>query len=259
MIESINQMHQVWSDYTSEDRRPTHLPQIDFEEIVSAVFAVGPLYYYILDFYDLGVSQFSTWFEDAHGKKKEDFHNINDILALIHPEDIDFVIKAEAKASDYIFNVLGAEKITEYKVSYNFRFLTASGNYEYFNHQSLILNVDENGNFSKSINIHTNINHLVQENSFKFSMIGLNGNPSFLNLDVYSDEEEVKALDAVNFSNREIEIIRMITDGKTTTEIANQLAISPETVKSHRKNILRKSGCESSSVLAARAISEGWI
>lgn len=259
MIENINQMHQVWSEYTSEDRRPTQLPQIDFEEIVSAVFAVGPLYYYILDFFDMGVSKFSNWFEEAHGKNLQSIKNINDILSLIHPEDIDFVIKAEAKASDYIFSVLGADKITEYKVSYNFRFLTASGNYEYFNHQSLILTVDENGNFSKSINIHTNINHLVQENSYKFSMIGLNGNPSFLNLDVYEKEAESKILEVMNFSRREIEIIKMIADGSTTNEIAKVLAVSSETVKSHRKNILRKSGCGTSAILTARAISEGWI
>ena len=259
MIENINQMHQVWSEYTSEQRRPTQLPKIDFEEIVSAVFAVGPLYYYILDFFDMGVSKFSNWFEEAHGKNPQSVKNINDILSLIHPEDIDFVIKAEAKASDYIFNVLGSEKITEYKVSYNFRFLTASGNYEYFNHQSLILTVDENGNFSKSINIHTNINHLVQENSYKFSMIGLNGNPSFLNLDVYEKEDESKVLEVMNFSRREIEIIKMIADGRTTNEIAKKLGVSSETVKSHRKNILRKSGCSSSAFLTARAISEGWV
>ncbi|WP_114751358.1 LuxR C-terminal-related transcriptional regulator [Pleomorphovibrio marinus] len=259
MQDNIKLMHQVWQDYTSDHRRPTQLPQIDFEEIVSAVFAVGPLYYYILDFYDLSISQFSPWFEEAHGRKVEEFHVINDILAMIHPEDIDFVIKAEAKASDYIFKVLGADKITEYKVSYNFRFLTANGNYEYFNHQSLILTVDDNGNFSKSINIHTNINHLVQENSHRFSMIGLGDNPSYLNLEVFSDEDDRKALENGIFTGREIEVIKLIADGVSTNGIANQLSISTETVKSHRKNILRKSGCTSSTELVARGVSEGWI
>ncbi len=259
MQENIKLLHNVWEDYTSDQRRPTDLPKIDFEEIVSAVFAVGPLYYYILDFYDMSISRFSPWFEDAHGKNRGGFSKIDDILALIHPEDIDFVIKAEAKASDYIFNVLGAENITTYKVSYNFRFLTGNGDYEYFNHQSLILTVDENGNFSKSINIHTNINHHVQENSNTFSMIGLGNNPSFLNLKVFTNEDNQKALAFGNFSGREVEIIKMIADGSSSRKIADRLYISVETVKSHRKNIFKKAGCSSSAELISRSISEGWI
>lgn len=43
-------------------------------------------------------------------------------------------------------------------------------------------------------------------------------------------------------SHREIEIIELITMGLTTKEIADKLCISFETVKSHRRNILDKTG-----------------
>ena len=41
-------------------------------------------------------------------------------------------------------------------------------------------------------------------------------------------------------SQREAEILQMISDGLSSFEIAEQLFISPHTVNTHRKNILRK-------------------
>jgi DNA-binding NarL/FixJ family response regulator len=41
-------------------------------------------------------------------------------------------------------------------------------------------------------------------------------------------------------SNREIEILRLIADGKENKEIAQELFISPQTVKNHISNILTK-------------------
>ena len=41
-------------------------------------------------------------------------------------------------------------------------------------------------------------------------------------------------------SQREAEILQMISEGLSSLEIAKQLFISPHTVNTHRKNILRK-------------------
>ena len=43
-------------------------------------------------------------------------------------------------------------------------------------------------------------------------------------------------------SERELEIVKLICDEKTTNEIAEQLFISPRTVDTHRKNITKKTG-----------------
>ena len=45
-----------------------------------------------------------------------------------------------------------------------------------------------------------------------------------------------------NLSEREIEIIKLIANGLTNKEVAEQLFISPKTVDSHRTNIMRKLG-----------------
>ena len=57
----------------------------------------------------------------------------------------------------------------------------------------------------------------------------------------------------------EIEIVRLISDGLTTKEIAARKFISFHTVISHRKNIFKKLGVSSVSELIMSAIKAGWI
>ncbi len=60
-------------------------------------------------------------------------------------------------------------------------------------------------------------------------------------------------------SDREIEIIRKLSDGLTSSQISEALFISLHTVKTHRKNILRKLDLHSSSELIQYALNNGII
>ena len=51
-------------------------------------------------------------------------------------------------------------------------------------------------------------------------------------------------------SAREIEIVELVADGCSTAEIANLLYVSPNTVKTHLKNIFRKCGVQNRAELA---------
>jgi len=57
----------------------------------------------------------------------------------------------------------------------------------------------------------------------------------------------------------EIEIVRLISEGLTTKEIASRKFISFHTVISHRKNIFRKLSVTSISELIMYSIKAGWI
>ncbi|OQP44814.1 hypothetical protein A4H97_10660 [Niastella yeongjuensis] len=52
-----------------------------------------------------------------------------------------------------------------------------------------------------------------------------------------------------NLSLREIEVLGLIMQGYTNQEIADKLFVSYETVKSHRKNILQKTGTNNTAAL----------
>jgi DNA-binding CsgD family transcriptional regulator len=61
------------------------------------------------------------------------------------------------------------------------------------------------------------------------------------------DQEKLKNRVYVEFSSlftdREIEIIKLVSGNHTSKEIAKKLYISPHTVNTHRKNILQKAQC----------------
>ena len=141
-----------------------------------------------------------------------------------------------------------------YKTSYNFRFRLENGEYALFNHQSLMLTLDDNGGFGKSLNIHTRIDHLSNLNTNKISFIGLHDEPSFMNLSPDDENKELK-----EFSKREIDIIRLIGNGLRNDEIAEKLFISALTVKKHRNNILVKSDSKNTAQLIKNCILQGII
>jgi DNA-binding NarL/FixJ family response regulator len=60
-----------------------------------------------------------------------------------------------------------------------------------------------------------------------------------------------------SLSKREVEIIGLIRQGSSTSQIATALFVSDETVKSHRKNIFFKLGINKSSELIKFAIEKG--
>jgi len=60
-------------------------------------------------------------------------------------------------------------------------------------------------------------------------------------------------------TNSEIEIVKLISEGLTTKEIASRKFISFHTVITHRKNIFRKLGVSSVSELIMYALKAGWI
>jgi DNA-binding NarL/FixJ family response regulator len=60
-------------------------------------------------------------------------------------------------------------------------------------------------------------------------------------------------------TDRETEVLRLVTDGQRNREIAAELGISENTVKFHLKNIVEKLHAQNRAELAARAVREGLV
>lgn len=63
----------------------------------------------------------------------------------------------------------------------------------------------------------------------------------------------------IEFSKREIDIIKCIADGLSSMEIAKKLFISELTVKKHRTNILFKSDCKNTAQLIKNSVLQGIV
>lgn len=62
---------------------------------------------------------------------------------------------------------------------------------------------------------------------------------------------------AEGLSAREVEIVRLIAMGATGREIAEELQLAPDTVRTHVRNAMRKVGARSRAQLVAKVLAEG--
>lgn len=79
---------------------------------------------------------------------------------------------------------------------------------------------------------------------------------------VYPDRPPKVAVGMANnydFSDAELRVLRPLVDGDSYAEIARQLSISPETVKTHVSHMLQKTGFKSKTQLVAQIIKKNII
>jgi len=60
-------------------------------------------------------------------------------------------------------------------------------------------------------------------------------------------------------SERELDVVRLVVDGRSNDEIATRLGIGPKTVESHLRRLFERFDLASRTELATRALREGWL
>jgi len=61
------------------------------------------------------------------------------------------------------------------------------------------------------------------------------------------------------FSERELEVLQLISEGLTNTEMSEHLFLSKRTVEGHRHSLLDKTGCRNTAVLIKYAVRHNLI
>ena len=80
-------------------------------------------------------------------------------------------------------------------------------------------------------------------------------------IDILADgnNAEKNGCSGISLSEREIEVIRLISDGFSNKEIAEKLFLSTHTVNTHRKNIMNKLGIKNTAGIVIYAFRENII
>ena len=60
-------------------------------------------------------------------------------------------------------------------------------------------------------------------------------------------------------SERELDVVRLVVDGRSNDEIASRLGIGAKTVESHLRRMFERFDLASRTELATRALREGWL
>lgn len=249
----IKEAFKIWNSLSIGN----HIISKDFELEVKNkllnIFQVGDFYYYIFNIKHLSLDFVSKEVKAILGYEPEELY-LEKLISLIHPNDHPWFLNFENKVVSF-FNTLSLDQIPNYKVSYDYRIKKKNGDYIRILQQVVTIDYSYEHGILKTFGVHTDISHIKQSGNPVLSFIGLNGEPSFINV----NSEKVFPTPSEYLSNRETEILSMLMGGKTSKQIAEELFISIETVSTHRKNILKKSNTKNTGNLIAKAILNGWV
>ncbi len=250
----FDQARHIWEDVIRDGKEIRLELELDIHKRLLNIIHIGNFYYYIFDIQNMTLPFVSDSITDILGYTPEEFTPEFFFTQVIHPEDVQYYVNFENKVAEF-FNKLTVENIFNYKVQYDFRVRKTSGEYIRVLQQVVTLETTETGGVNKSLGIHTDISDIKSEGTPSLSIIGMNGEPSYLNIEA----EEVFIPSKSLLSDREKEVLFHIIHGKHSNEIAEILGLSKHTILNHRRNILAKTGAKSTADLTVKTIQEGWV
>ena len=260
-MSSEKALYSIWSKNENHlfSSRPGSLPAEVASQIVANFLCAGPSYYYVVE---LGLHRFvhvSPGIAEVLGADPETLQ-IRDIVERVHPDDLPFFARYEEVAAEFFLRKITPEQRAQYKTSYTMRLRHNDGSYRLILHQAVAIELDRFGRMSRILGVHTDIGHLVSGIKRRLSLIHLGNGPSFLNIDVNRAEDPFcPKASGHAFSMRELQVIRLFAEGHTAEEVAALLHLSAGTVRTHRRNVLQKSGCANMTALVALCMREGWV
>jgi DNA-binding CsgD family transcriptional regulator len=216
-----------------------------FEELTN----FGSQFIYIYDFPRSEINYVSPGIQMIFGYDPGEV-NLQFLYEKIHPDDRKGVADATMDAvQGTIDNHMTSPG--RLKFSVNYRFQKKDGSYlQVLRHQT-VQQTDEQGNILRTTGIIVELGHLPEVNGVIGKMVD-NETGKLIYSRSYSGQDS-------KFSTREKEIIMLLANGRKTDEIAEDLFISPNTVSTHRKNMLKKYGVKNTAELILFSKKQGIL
>lgn len=225
---------------------------------IASLFAVGSFYYFVLNFENITMDYVNEGVRNVLGIEPSAF-SMEKGFEIMHPEDLALMNEKEAVVFDFFFNKITSEDLFNYKSVYVMRMRHADGTYKTLLHQASVFSVSEDGKIQQTLCVHTDISYLNIPINHTVSFISSKkqcyhyakklGN--YVVIHKNDSALEKKSFKDI-FSKREKEIIEKLGQGLNFNEIATELSISPNTINTHKKNMLKKSDCKNTPELIAR-------
>jgi PAS domain S-box-containing protein len=159
----------------------------------------------------------------------------NFIFQIVHPEDLPHCLQMISISWEFM-KKLPPDLKESYVSNFYYRAIRKDGTIIKVQLQVLPLETDSTGNVVVTGNILTDISHLELSDQVKLTIVNSSTNACFS----ATGQEPLLSKELAILSKREIEILKLLTQGLSSKEIADKLMISFYTVRTHRKNILAK-------------------
>jgi DNA-binding CsgD family transcriptional regulator len=167
-------------------------------------------------------------------------------LSNFHPDHLNSVLTLQKKGVEYAIEHLADSK--NIIISYDGLYKHQSGNYIKILQQALVLETDASGFPLVYISYVQDISHLKKVDSGNLVIKA----PQETLLYNYNFDTSNLEL-SMKITKQEKRVLRLLSDGKTTQDIAQIISASPHTVDTHRRNLLRKTNCLNTTALVSYA------
>lgn len=189
-------------------------------------------FFYIGDIIHMKVIFASKKSKDLVGLEPEKVDPAS-FISMVHPEDLTRLVLARTKITSLGANLFVAKKGIA-AISSTYRFKTSSGNYVNQLVQCFLFYEGEPFSTVFILHVNTDISWFKKVKYGYHYYIG--DDVSFFR---YPDERLL--LMGNTFSDREFEIIKLVSEGLNSEQIGKKLFLSVHTIDTHRRNILKKS------------------
>lgn len=225
MLEKIN-INEEWENLYNKQKSQSKIDnKLIFPEKIKS-------YIFIFDCSENTILYVNSSFEILTGHKCLEF-NLDFLINNIHPDDLNYFLKSEERGLEFT-NKLSFNEHYRYILSYSYRIKNSSGSYIRIRQECQAIEVNISGHLTKTFVTHKlideNDNFDIQKDYKIFDK----------HRGIFIDQEN-----SFNLSKREIEILTLIKAGYNSSEVADHLNISKNTILTHRKNILAKTDCNS--------------
>jgi DNA-binding CsgD family transcriptional regulator len=145
---------------------------------------------------------------------------------------------------------------TDYRYTCCIRVKNVYGTYLWYLIDTVILDVDENGSPLRTLITCTNIDQFKKDDLVYYNILKKNSDGIY---EVLLEGSEDNSKNEYQLTRREVEVINLISKGLTNKEISEKLFVTLNTVKTHRKNIMKKTKCKGTAELTNFAFSRGLL
>ncbi|WP_186757267.1 helix-turn-helix domain-containing protein [Echinicola salinicaeni] len=265
MSTGITHLVDLWKEgYSNHIEKYKPYQAIEQLKHIAALFCPGEFFYFILNMHNLELEYVHPGVQQFIDIDPEEA-TIESLLSSIDPDDVPSVKAKELVLKQFMENAVPPEELPSYKMLYMYRIKDKCGKYRTMLLQVNVLSVSDKGTIEHVLSVHTDISFMGVQKTETVSFVHLNGGKSFydvnLDLDNLVFEEDFDKSDGVSkqLTKREVEIVQLSSKGYSVNKIACSLNISELTVRTHRKNMLKKTKYSSMRKLVTKCLMEGII
>lgn len=193
-------------------------------------------------------------FQDVLGYANEDV-DIELLYRIFHPEDAPTVARITTAVIQAMTRIRRPLDPFELCLTVDYRVRKANGQYIKVLRQTAVFDTDEKtGEVISTFSMCKDISTIKSSNSIGWQVKGRG-----LDLLDLSALEDLMPKLQYRPTMREMEVIRMLAEGKSSKRIAHELHLSEHTVAAHRRNLLQRTGLKNTAELVSHVKEAGWL